>query len=910
MKDRDYYIKDGSKIAIIGGGPAGSFFAYFALKNAKQKGIKIDITIFEGKNFCQKGPRGCNMCPGVISEKLYVELRENNLLPPERCVQKEVKGYYFHTHDGCVEVQNPNPSADKKILTVFRGDGPMFSEESESKSFDNFLLRQVQSMGASISTDIVSNVILPSNKKEQVKIYFGKQGSWRIMNADLVVGAFGLNTGMLEKTKRLGFGYVPPRTVRACQAEIYVGGRNGNKYQDNRIHVFSLGIKPITYASFTPRGDYITVTLVGKNDLNKDHLIEFLNHPVVRRTFPEEGWTLPKNYCICFPKINITQAKRLFADRFVVIGSAGISRYYKHGIESAFVSSRIAANSAFESGVSESAFRNGYYKPVMKLFGSDNLYGRLVFGLNDYITSRRRISAGYFSFLKSDKKLPVAKMQLEFIWNMFTGSIPFKKLFVKVFDPILQIRLLPVTVIVWNKQAFESLVGGGKFRHKKILKSLANKGLGPLEDGQTVVVIGGGPGGTSCAITLSRLAKRRNINLNIVLYEGKDFGKDEQFNPCVGVLSPPIEEILEKKLGIPFPHELILEKIPAYYLHSDNEDIKLEGDGQVSCAVHRMLFDNYLLHCAKDAGVKVIHGRVTNIDIERSGAMVYSEKDNRRADVVVGAFGLDEGACKVFETATHYRTGRYMSTILTKFYPEKEEMEKFGNCIHAFLPSVKGIEFGAITPKVDHLDINIAGSKINWRWMDNFLLMPQVTRVLPSNFAMQRHDLFYSRWQFPTSPAKNLFGHRYVTVGDAAGIIRAFKGKGVNTACLTGIRAAEVMMDCGISKEAFKDYYNSFSDITKDLPYGKAIRMLAGFSAHYGLFTPMIQLAKEDKKFRAAFFDSVAGSKMFKEIIFETISLQLSWKVVKILITWFLNQFSFMSRVIKPIRRIVTNKRT
>jgi hypothetical protein len=30
-----------------------------------------------------------------------------------------------------------------------------------------------------------------------------------------------------------------------------------------------------------------------------------------------------------------------------------------------------------------------------------------------------------------------------------------------------------------------------------VLKSLANKGLGPLEDGQTVVVIGGGPGGTS-----------------------------------------------------------------------------------------------------------------------------------------------------------------------------------------------------------------------------------------------------------------------------------------------------------------------------------------------------------------------------------------------------------------------------
>ena len=204
MKDRDYFIKDGSKIAIVGGGPAASFFAYFALKNAKQKGIKVDITIFEGKSFCQKGPRGCNMCPGVISEKLYGELKENNMLPPGRCVQKEVKGYYFHTHDGCVEVLNPEPSVEKKILTVFRGDGPMFSQQSESNSFDNFLLRRVESMGASISSDIVNNVILPSNKKEQVKVYFGKKGSWRIMNADLVVGAFGLNTGMLEKAKEPG----------------------------------------------------------------------------------------------------------------------------------------------------------------------------------------------------------------------------------------------------------------------------------------------------------------------------------------------------------------------------------------------------------------------------------------------------------------------------------------------------------------------------------------------------------------------------------------------------------------------------------------------------------------------------------------------------------------------------------
>jgi flavin-dependent dehydrogenase len=107
MKDRDLFLKDGSKIAIIGGGPAGCFFAHFASKIARERGIKVDITIFEGKDFRQKGPRGCNMCAGVISEKLYLELKENDMLPPDRCIQREIEGYYFQTQDGCIEVNNP-----------------------------------------------------------------------------------------------------------------------------------------------------------------------------------------------------------------------------------------------------------------------------------------------------------------------------------------------------------------------------------------------------------------------------------------------------------------------------------------------------------------------------------------------------------------------------------------------------------------------------------------------------------------------------------------------------------------------------------------------------------------------------------------------------------------------------------
>ena len=147
-------------------------------------------------------------------------IKKSGMLPPDRYVQTEIKGYYFHTNDGCIEVKNPRPSVEKKILTVNRGGGPMFSQQSENVSFDNFLLQHVKSMGAKISSDIVSDVILPSNTKDQVKVIFGKSGSREEINVDLVVGSFGLNTGILEKIKRLGPNYTPPRTVQG------LSGRN------------------------------------------------------------------------------------------------------------------------------------------------------------------------------------------------------------------------------------------------------------------------------------------------------------------------------------------------------------------------------------------------------------------------------------------------------------------------------------------------------------------------------------------------------------------------------------------------------------------------------------------------------------------------------------------------------------
>ena len=63
--------------------------------------------------------------------------------------------------------------------------------------------------------------------------------------------------------------------------------------------------------------------------------------------------------------------------------------------------------------------------------------------------------------------------------------------------------------------------------------------LGPLEDGQSVAIIGGGPSGAACAITLKNLAAEMGKEIDVILYEGKEFSGEPHYNQCVGVLSPP-----------------------------------------------------------------------------------------------------------------------------------------------------------------------------------------------------------------------------------------------------------------------------------------------------------------------------------------------------------------------------------
>ena len=392
--------------------------------------------------------------------------------------------------------------------------------------------------------------------------------------------------------------------------------------------------------------------------------------------------------------------------------------------------------------------------------------------------------------------------------------------------------------------------------------------LGPLHSGQTVAIVGGGPAGASCAIGLKRLAAEREIDLNVLLYETKNFESEQQYNQCAGLLSPPIAEVFRERLGVRFPDELVQREITDYLFHGSVETIRLSGGTEPSLAVRRVQFDRYLLREAVKRGVRIMRERVQDFETKPYGVYIFSESSSRLADAVVGAFGLDDGAARAFGRAVGYKPPPCIETLVTKIHPPEGQMARHGQSVYAFLPPIRKVEFAAIIPKGNHLTVVVAGNRLTTEAMDELLGWPPVREIVRLQDCQGQH-LQYHKGRFPASLAKRIYGQRYVIVGDAAGLVRPFKGKGVTTACVTGHLAALTMMNFGIGKSAMRQFYAECHELVDDIFFGRIVRLLARIAQRSRAADELIRLARKDDGLRAAMYCCVSGDGAFRRMLAE-----------------------------------------
>ncbi len=425
-------LENGSRIAVIGGGPAGAFFSYFLLDMARRADRALEVDIYESRDFDRAGPAGCNNCGGIISEWLVQALSADGINLPTNVVERGIDSYVLHMDIGDVCIETP--LHEKRIAAVHRGAGPRGIKEIRFRGFDSFLLEQARNRGAQVVHGRVDGVELRDGRP------YVKTQDGQFRGYDLMAVATGKNAPALKMFEQLHIGYQPPKTSKTYIAEILLGQDTVAQYLGSSMHVFLLNLPRLEFAALIPKGDYVTMCLLGE-DIDRELVRSFVDSLEVKQCLPPD-WVMPPDLCHCAPSINVRGAIQPFADRIVFIGDCGVTRLYKDGIGAAYRTAKAAAVTATFEGVSAEDFRR-HYSPLLRKITTDNMFGRVVFMVTRAIQDVSCFRRGVLLMVSREQRRAGGQRRMSTVlWDTFTGSAPYREVFLRTLHPAFWLRLL------------------------------------------------------------------------------------------------------------------------------------------------------------------------------------------------------------------------------------------------------------------------------------------------------------------------------------------------------------------------------------------------------------------------------------------------------------------------------------
>jgi flavin-dependent dehydrogenase len=352
---------------------------------------------------------------------------------PASIVQQGIDSYVLHTDVGDVRIQSPRE--EKRIAAVYRGNGPRESEPVEVAGFDRHLLELSTAQGAQLVRKMARSVDWVGGRP-RVTSTDGASSDY-----DLLVVATGVNSQAMNLFSDPDRRFGPPATQRTFICEFRLGAEVVRTTFGSSMHVFLLDIPRLGFAAIVPKGEFVTLCLLG-DDLDEALVERFLASADVQRCFP--GGVIPPLACHCYPRINVEAAVRPFGDRIVWIGDCGVARLYKDGIGSAYRTSKAAARTAVFQGIAAEDFRRHFW-PACRALDLDNMIARLVFGVTHLIQHSSVLRRGVVRMTTREQARPGARGQMSSVlWDTFTGSAPYRDILKRTMMPGFPL------VLAWN----------------------------------------------------------------------------------------------------------------------------------------------------------------------------------------------------------------------------------------------------------------------------------------------------------------------------------------------------------------------------------------------------------------------------------------------------------------------------
>ncbi len=443
-------LENNSRILILGGGAAGSFFAIHLLREAKKIGKDVQVTIIDQRIIYEPDKislklKGCNSCAGVISPRLYNGLVKTHIKPPCEIICEEFTHIWLHGLWKNFPLKVPS---GQKLCSVFRGSLP-YDRENCSQGFDTFLLKKAVEEGASIMPGIAQAIQYTPSRRPCLIV---KTGSGEIFSieSDFLCISTGINASknikenlLFNSYQKINPPFKPPEARPTLVVEIKPGRDYLKKYMNKELYLIVSGSKilGLEHIALVPKGDYLTIALVGES-IDRASLPEetgqiiraFLSIAHIQAILPRLDNT--PIACACNPFMAVTPSKNPFENRISMVGDALGARLYRDGLYSAFVSAQSLAHTVVHKGVDKKSLEHAN-NWVLKWLEKDNRYGKIVFGLvQNALKSRILSRILYQTFATEMKSQRMGKWPMgNVLWKIGSGSADYENLIGEIFSP-------------------------------------------------------------------------------------------------------------------------------------------------------------------------------------------------------------------------------------------------------------------------------------------------------------------------------------------------------------------------------------------------------------------------------------------------------------------------------------------
>ncbi len=315
----------------------------------------------------------------------------------------------------------------------------------------------------------------------------------------------------------------------------------------------------------------------------------------------------------------------------------------------------------------------------------------------------------------------------------------------------------------------------------------------PMTNAFDVIVVGGGPAGSTAALRLGQGGARV-----LLLEKAKSFPREK---PCGGGLSARLLERFSYVREFLADGEVPVNAVSRVHLESpDGTRVTYQQGEPVLYLIRRWEFDAALFRraqavCTVQEGVTVRRCTLTStgVELEDTSGMTYS------APLVIGADSANSVIARHTGLRSEAAHKEYAVDMMEETTYDRLQVAD-REAIYLFLTLTETFGYGYVFPKAEHLNLGF-GCKLDWylkalrgkgaehhaEWVD--------TLKQKGDVSGETNRDGYKAFPIPVSgPLPKTYTDRVLLAGDAGGFVNAFTAEGIFYAMVSGSLAADTAL--------------------------------------------------------------------------------------------------------------------